>query len=56
MHALNVKSALDLREEPGACKKAAEHSVITAMAVGPIQVTISEYERKRLVFSWHGCR
>ena len=38
MDALNVRSALDLRQEPGACKKAAEHNVVTAMAVGPIQV------------------
>jgi hypothetical protein len=38
MDALNVKSALDLREEPNACKKAAEHNVVTGMAVAPIQV------------------
>ena len=38
MDALNVKSALDLREEPNLCKKAAEHNVVTGMAVAPIQV------------------
>ena len=38
MDALRVKSALDLREEPNACKKAAEHNVVTGMAVAPIQV------------------
>ena len=40
MDALRVKSALDLREESNACKKAAEHNVVTGMAIAPIQVPL----------------
>ena len=38
MDQLRLKSALDLREEPHACKKAAEHNVITGVAIAPVQV------------------
>ena len=39
MDKLRLKSALDLREEPHACKKAAEHNVITGVAIAPVQVS-----------------
>jgi len=40
MDQLRLKSALDLREEPHACKKAAEHNVITGVAIAPVQVPL----------------
>lgn len=36
--ALRITSALDLREEPHACRKAAEHSVVTGVAVAPLEL------------------
>lgn len=35
---LGITSALDLREEPHACRKAAEHSVVTGVAVAPLEL------------------
>ena len=49
MDALRLKSALDLREEPSACKKAAEHTVITGIAIAPVQVPVSA----RSAAPWH---
>jgi len=38
IHDLKIHAALDLREQPHACKKAAEHSVATGIAVAPLQL------------------
>ena len=38
IHDLNIHSALDLREQPHACKKVAEHGVATGIAVAPLQL------------------
>ena len=35
---LRLTSALDLREEPHACRKAAEKSVTTGIAVAPLEL------------------
>ena len=42
---LRIASALDLRAEPHACKKAAEHSVVTGVAVAPLQLLPVRYSR-----------
>jgi hypothetical protein len=35
---LHIASALDLREQPHACRKAMEHSVVTGVAVAPLEL------------------
>ncbi len=35
---LHISSALDLREQPHACRKAMGHSVVTGVAVAPLEL------------------
>lgn len=43
MFRLHVRAAVDLREEPSACKKAAKSNVVNGIAAAPLEVRLQDY-------------